>query len=374
MAILRHMGSIAIGLLVTIIIGMVLVNSGITIPPGVWFIAGLLIAATMLLVGEYLIKTWSLTDRAASVARFTTGLIALIISLGTIFPFWNGTMPNISWIGSLYNFVTADWVQATQVLAALLIGGVVVYGAYREMKTSSGNIAIFFWRAAFTLIVVVAFLTWLIGPQLMQQVGTVVQTGARNQLSAWLNGQQINPNVDWGKAALGGLGLLFLAGLWKMQIIQKGAMVTGAIIWLPFIAWLAWGSLPAEYKQGVNNVVGTVTGAAEGVYESLPMLGEDHYVNLAADPDGKRVVSNIGPYDTVTVYIARGTCGVGWEATNAWQAEYGNADWYDPEGYYLTKVRGGNSVQRTYAFTESFKEGLKTAGAKLQLEIRQLPC
>ncbi len=374
MAILRHMGSIAIGLLVTIIIGMVLVNSGITIPPGVWFIAGLLVAATTLLVGEYLIKTWSLTDRAATVARSAAAVMALIISIGTIFPFWNGAMPNISWMSALYTYATQDLGRAVQVLAIVLVGSTVIYGAYREMRTNNGNIAIFFWRAAFTLIVIVAFLTWLIGTNRMTQVGSVVQDSARTQLDIWLNGGPMLPDVDPGMLALGFFGLAFLIGLWKMKIIQMATMVTGAIIWLPFIAWLAWGSLPAEYKQGVNNVVGAVTGAAEGVYESLPMLGEDHYVNLATDSDGKRVVSNIGPYDTVTVYIARGTCGVGWEATNAWRSEYGNADWYDPEGYYLTKVRGGNSVQRTYGFTEAFKEGLKTAGAKLQIEIRQLPC
>lgn len=350
-------GTLIVSIILLLGAGMVLMNSGIVISAGGWLIASILGAAAILVGGEILIKKQGLTDYAAKATRFAFTFAAIAVGYIGVSQVWSGTFPAFTF--PQMSLLTAGVIFGGLTLLVMYLAG--VYGFYQKGAP--------FFTKGTTVVVTVAVLAlllvyFLIGPSRTAQLGGAMQGVAQTQFDAWMSGQPVAiPTIDWGMVSLGFLGLAFLAGLWKMKIIQAATMLTGAAIWLPFIAWLAWGSLPADFKADVSGALGAANETVN------PWLGETRHVNLATAAGHRTVVANIGPYDTVQVYIPPKFCTVGWEATSFWQQQHGNASWYDPSGHYLYKVAGGTGQNRTYEFTESFKEGLRSANTTLSLEI-----
>lgn len=336
----------------------ILFTSNVTIPAGGWLIASILGAAGILVGGEILIKKQGLTDIGAKATRFAFTFAAIAVGYIGVSQVWSGTFPALTF--PQMSLLTAGVIFGGLTLLVMYLAG--VYGFYQKGAPV--------FTKGTTVVVTVAVLALLlvyilIGPSRTAQLGGAMQGVAQTQFDAWMAGQPIIiPNIDWGYVALGFFGLAFLAGLWKMKVIQAATMLTGAAIWLPFIAWMAWGSLPADFKADVSGALGAANETVN------PWLGETRYANLTTTQDLRLVVNDIGPHDTVRVHIPPKFCTVDWEATPFWLQQYGNATWYDPTGHYLYKVSGGSSLTRTYAFTDAFKEGLKAAGANVALEFR----
>lgn len=179
--------------------------------------------------------------------------------------------------------------------------------------------------------------------------------------------QQIG-EFNWGKffgfAFFGiciiAIGTFLLKG---NKIVMLAFAVTASILVFPTAFYYSWTFVvPEPVKE-------FVTGAATTVYEANPALGETRYANLATAAGHRTVLSGIGPYDTVQVYLPPKGCQVGWMATDSWLQQHAGIPGYDPSGHYLYKTAGGSGLQREYSFTEEFKYGLKAANTTLTLEV-----
>jgi hypothetical protein len=315
-------------------------------------VAGLLIAVTFLVWGEILIKKQGLTDFSAKAARTAFAIAALVVATIGISQIWSGNWPSFGWVTLAYNYLMpTDFGHAVIGLAVTLLTVIILYGAGKDAWSGSGKITIKMWRAAFATLVGFAFLFWLIGTSRMGQVGDAMQGVARTQLDALLAGQPINFKIDMGYFSLGFLGLAFLAGLWKMKIIQAATMLTGAVIWLPFIAWLAWGSLPADFKDDVSGALGAANEAVN------PFVGETRYVVLQSNRAGQDIPVTLGPNDNLRISVPMGGFKPCIDASVAWKSNHGNASWFDPRAFgHLT---GQGQVQHL-TLSETLKAGMQS--------------
>lgn len=71
------------------------------------------------------------------------------------------------------------------------------------------------------------------------------------------------PTIDWGVIVLCLFGVAFLGGLWKMKVIQQTTALGATVIVLPFMLWLAWGTLPSDFREDVLEIAPFVQSEAE---------------------------------------------------------------------------------------------------------------
>lgn len=381
MTILRYVGNIAFVLLGLLITGLVLMRSGMSIPPGGWFFTSLIVTAGILVGGEILIKKLALADFGAKVARVAFVFAALVVALTGISQIWSGTLPGTpgvpNWFSNLSNTIGWFGIVTVAVSAvALAVGG------YRYTKLP-GNISAYLFVTVVACIIffgglyVIGLLVAPLQTQvLLDAAQASIQQGADGLTTITspyghrtIDWQAIG-ELNWGKffgilffgICVIGFGVFLLKG---HKIATFLFVVTASALVLPTAFYYSWTNVvPEPVQTFVSDAAGTVV-------EANPFLGEKHEVNLHTALNGRMNRNGIGPNDSVEITISGG-CSIDWIPTPSWLSQYGGQPWYDPTGYYLQKIAGGSGRVRTYEFTERFKEGLRQANATLDLEIWQV--
>ena len=366
-------GTLIVSVILLVVAIMVLANSNITIPPESWLFASLIGAVFVYVVGERLIKKWGLTDFSAKGTRVAFAFGAVVVagiriyftvmsyvSPGASLPTWlEDAIREIGWFG---------------VISLAVIALTLVFGAWRY-RLIPGNTSVYLLIAAIGFCIIVGG-AYVIMMKLAPQETEMILGAAQNEIQGAAQGLvKTDPyggkSIDW--QAIAGVnwekffGILFFAVCVVGFVIYliKGHkiatllfVVTAAALVLPTAFYL---SLTYAVPEPVKEFV---TGAATTVYEANPLLGEPHFVNLAAAPGHRLVVANIGPYDTLTVYLPEGSS-VDWHAFPGYESIPG----YDHEGYYMYNTTGSSGFQRYYAFTEEFRDGLSATGKTVTMEI-----
>lgn len=371
-------GTIIVSAVMLVVAIMVLANSNITFPPEGWLVASLLGAAAILVGGESFIKKQGLADTGAKAARAAyvfgavvvagTGIYFTVMSYvtpGASLPTWlEDAIREIGWFG---------------VISLAVIALTLVFGAWRY-RLIPGNTSVYLLIAAIGFFIIVGG-AYVIMMKLAPQETEMILGAAKNDIQGAaqslvktdpyggksIDWQQIG-EFNWGKffgfAFFGiciiAIGMFLLKG---NKIVMLAFAVTASILVFPTAFYYSWTFVvPEPVKE-------FVTGAATTVYEANPALGETRYANLATAAGHRTVLSGIGPYDTVQVYLPPKGCQVNWMATDTWLQQHAGIPGYDPSGHYLYKTAGGSGLQRKYSFTEEFKHGLKAANTTLTLEI-----
>lgn len=271
---------LGIGLVASVVLVAILVLPTLvswpTISTGGWLVAGLLTSAGILIGGEYLIKKWGLNDFSAKAARAAFYFAAIVIAGIGITQTMSGgfNLPNMgpSYLHQLmqvFGFATPPWWLNLVIWFAA--GSIVVMfavGVYNHFKDGAPAVT----KGTATLVItgaIIMLLMWMVlGPTRTGQAITAVQSGAQTQFDGWMAGGKIE--IDWGMITLGFIGLAFLLGLWKKDIIRTAFMIVSAVIWLPFIAWKGIQALPAEFKADVQSVAAPVADTFKGWTKPTP--------------------------------------------------------------------------------------------------------
>lgn len=211
----------------------------------IWMTAACIVYA----IGETFIRKTVPVGNGRAIARIVIAILALTFASAITASTVNQGLWSFGWVGNPFTAVTLSWSTSIVVLTGILLLIMAVYGAYRDAKTAGDRLAILAWRTLLVVLIVLTALILSVGAGGVTDIGNWWQTWSQSNLHAFLTGQPMSFTINWGKVVLGVFGLFAIWAAWKFTGIRIMAAVIGALFWIPFITWLAWGSLSADFPE-----------------------------------------------------------------------------------------------------------------------------
>lgn len=200
-------------------------------------------------IGETFIRKTVPVGNGRAIARIVVAILALTFASAITASTVNQGLWSFGWVGNPFTAGTLSWSTSIVALTGILLLIMAVYGAYRDAKTAGDRLAILAWRTLLVVLIVLTALILSVGAGGVTDIGNWWQTWSQSNLHAFLTGQPMSFTINWGKVVLGVFGLFAIWAAWKFTGIRIMAAVIGALFWIPFITWLAWGSLSADYPE-----------------------------------------------------------------------------------------------------------------------------
>ncbi len=272
-----------------------------------------------------------------------------------------GHNPIVVWLND-------NWTTA---LVSIVMGGVLLAGGWQHWNAKTKEVAKYAFYAFIFLICLYGVAIALTGDkQYTDGAIAAGQAWVRSQIQTLLDS---NPetNPTWGSWTL----VILICGLGYgcayMKLIRATTLIVIALITIPLLTFLAWTTMPEDYRTAVRETVSSV----EMPNVTLPVIslpgGEDHVVNLNRVNEDT-VVLKTG--DTIRIIIrdaVQDMCyTMSYEVENTWKTTNGVvADTTE----ILSRERL-SMMQRQVALTSRFEADFGEEGVPVVIRHHQRPC
>jgi hypothetical protein len=259
------------------------------------------------------------------------------------------------------------WISVGAIICVLTVG------SYKYWPIA-GNTSVYILLGTFGVILILGSI-YVVMMKLAPNETSMVLGAAQNEVrDAAQSVVKTNPyggaSIDWDTIGDFNWGKFFGISFFGLCVIAVGVfllkgnkivtfvfVIVASMLVFPTAFYYSWTfAVPEPVKE-------FVTGAATTVYEANPFLGENHTLDLTRLASGDaRTVVDVGPNDTITVYMPRKSCRFagpdGIMPSGYWLSRHGGKAWFDADTF-LKRTNGQPDV-RTYGLSELMKDGMQT--------------